>query len=166
LISGLAAVMMVLLVWLHLFAAIAWIGGMLFLSVVLVPVLKREPFASQKAVFFRATAGRFRAVVWGAIAVLLLTGPMLLHQRGIPIADPTGWPKILATKLGLVAILLLLTMIHDFILGPRVLQIVQTPTENRTRSEHTLIVWSPWVARFSFILALAVLFAAVILART
>ena len=65
-----AASMMVLLVWFHLLAAIAWIGGMLFLSVVLVPVLRCEPFASQKAVLFRAIAGRFRAVVWGAIAVL------------------------------------------------------------------------------------------------
>lgn len=105
--------MMVLLVWLHLLAAIAWIGGMLFLSIVLVPVLRCELFASQKAVLFRAIAGRFRAVVWGAIAVLLFTGPLLLHERGIPIADPSGWPKILAAKLGLVIILLLLTLIHD-----------------------------------------------------
>lgn len=158
--------MMVLLVWLHLLAAIAWIGGMLFLSVVLVPVLKREPFVSQKAVLFRAIAGRFRAVVWGAIAVLLFTGPLLLHQRGIPIADPSVWPKILATKLGLVAILLLLTLIHDLLLGPRVARIVQAPTESRTRLDHTLVVWSPWVARFSLLLALAVLFAAVVLVRT
>ena len=165
-IGGLAASMMVLLVWLHLLAAIAWIGGMLLLSIVLVPVLRCEPFASQKAVLFRAIAGRFRAVVWGAIAVLLFTGPLLLHQRGIPIADPSGWPKILATKLGLVTILLLLTLIHDLILGPRVLQIAQIPTESRTRFEHSLVLWSPWVARFSFILALAVLFAAVVLVRT
>jgi copper resistance protein D len=158
--------MMVLLVWLHLLAAIAWIGGMLFLSVVLVPVLKREPFASQKAILFRTTAWRFRAVVWGAIAVLLLTGPLLLHERGIPIADPSGWPKILATKLGLVAILLLLTLIHDLLLGPRVARIVQVPTESRTRLDHTLVVCSPWVARFSLVLALAVLFAAVVLVRT
>ena len=86
---------MALLVWLHLLAAIAWIGGMMFLSVVLVPVLKREPFASQKAVLFRTTARRFRSVVWGAITVLLVTGPFLLHQRGIQILGPPGWPKIL-----------------------------------------------------------------------
>ena len=158
--------MMVLLVWLHLLAAIAWIGGMLFLSGVLVPVLRCEPFASHRSVLFRALAGRFRVVAWGAIAVLLLTGPLLLHQRGIPIADPSGWPKILAAKLGLVTILLLLTLIHDLILGPRVLRIAQIPTDSRTRFEHSLVLWSPWVARFSFILALAVLFAAVVLVRT
>ena len=165
-ISGLAAAMMVLLVWLHLLAAIIWIGGTIFLSVVLVPVLKREPFASMKALLFRTIAHRFRAVVWGAIAVLLFTGPLLLHQRGIPIADPSGWPMVLVAKLGLVAILLFLTLTHDLIIGPRVVKILQLPTESRTRSDRALVLWSPWIARFSLFLALALLFAAVMLVRS
>ena len=33
-ISGPAAAMMVLLVWLHVLAAVSWIGGMMFLSLV------------------------------------------------------------------------------------------------------------------------------------
>ena len=75
-----------------------------------VPVLKREPFASQKTLLFRLSPAGSGRVVWGAIAVLLLTGPLLLHQRGIPIADPSGWPMVLVVKLGLVATLLLLTV--------------------------------------------------------
>jgi len=157
---------MVLLVWLHVLAAVSWIGGTIFLSVVLVPVLRREPFASQRALLFRTIAHRFRAVVWGAIAVLLFTGPLLLHQRGIPIADPSGWPMVLAVKLGLVTILLLLTLTHDLILGPRVGKILQLPTESRTRFDQSLVLWSPWIARFSLFFALAVLFAAVWLVRS
>jgi putative copper resistance protein D len=155
-----------LLIWLHLVAAVSWIGGMVFLSVVLVPILKREPFASQKTLLFLAMARRFRVVVWGVIAVLLFTGPLLLHQRGIPIADPSRWPTTLAVKLGLVTILLLLTLAHDLIIGPRVGRIVQLPTESRTRFDYALVLWSRWVARFSLLLALAVLFAAVMLARS
>ena len=155
-----------LLIWLHLVAAVSWIGGMVFVSVVLVPILKRESFASQKTLLFLAMARRFRVVVWGAITVLLFTGPLLLHQRGIPIADPSRWPTVLAAKLGLVTILLLLTLTHDLIIGARVGRIVQLPTESRTRFDHALVLWSRWVARFSLLLALAVLFAAVILART
>jgi uncharacterized membrane protein len=166
LISGLAAAMMVVMVWLHVLAAVSWIGGSIFLSVVLVPVLRREQFASQKALLFRTTALRFRVVVWGAIATLLLTGPMLLHQRGIPIADPAGWPMVLSIKLGLVAILLLFTVTHDLIIGPRVGRILQIPVESRTRLDHTLVIWSPWIARFSLVLTLAVLLAAVMLVRT
>ena len=136
--------MMVLLVWLHVLAAVSWIGGTIFLSVVLVPVLRREPFASQRALLFRTIARRFRAVVWGAIAVLLFTGPPLLHQRGISIADPSGWPMTLVAKLGLVTILLLLTLTHDLILGPRVGRILRLTTESRTRFDQALVLWSPW----------------------
>ena len=50
---------MVFLVWLHVLAAVSWIGGSIFLSVVLVPVLRREPFASQKTALIRTTALRF-----------------------------------------------------------------------------------------------------------
>jgi uncharacterized membrane protein len=158
--------MTVLLVWFHVFAAVSWIGGTIFLSVVLVPVLRREQFASQKALLFRTIAMRFRVVVWGSITILLLTGPMLLHERGIPIMNPSGWPTILSIKLGLVAILLLVTGTHDLIVGPRVGKILQIPVESRTRSDHTMVGWSPRIARFSLILALAVLLAAVILARS
>jgi copper resistance protein D len=158
--------MTVLLVWLHMLAAVSWIGGSVFLSVVLLPVLRREPFASQRAMLIRTTALRFRVVVWGAIATLLLTGPLLLHQRGIPISNPTGWPMVLEIKLGLVAILLLFTVTHDLIIGPRVGRILQIPAERRTSSDHALVAWSPWFARSSLILTLAVLLAAVVLVRT
>ena len=157
---------MILLVWFHLFAAVSWIGGTVFLSVVLVPVLRREQFASQKALLFRTIAMRFRMVVWGSIATLVLTGPMLLHERGISIMHPSGWPMVLSIKLGLVAILLLVTMTHDLIIGPRVGRILQVPVESRTRSDHAMVGWSPWIARSSLLLTLAVLLAAVVLVRT
>jgi uncharacterized membrane protein len=155
-----------LLIWIHLVAAISWIGGMIFLSVVLVPVLKREPFSSQRALLFRTVARRFRSVVWGAIAVLLFSGPLLLSQRGVPISDPSGWPMVVTVKLGLVTCLLLLTLTHDLILGPRVVRIMQLPAEHRAGFDQALVLWSPWVARFSLVVALAVLFAAVMLVRS
>lgn len=158
--------MMVLLVWLHMLAAVSWIGGTIFLSAVLVPVLRREPFASQKALLFRTVARRFRVVVWGAITILLLTGFPLLHQRGIPIMNPSGWPMVLSVKLGLVAILLLFTMTHDLIIGPRVGRILQIPAESRTSFDHAMVAWSPWIARASLVLTLAVLLAAVMLVRS
>jgi copper resistance protein D len=158
--------MTVLLVWLHVLAAVSWIGGTIFLSVVLAPVLKREPFASERRLLFRTVARRFRVVVWGAIAILLLTGPPLLHQRGIPIMNPSGWPTILSVKLGLVGILLLVTLTHDLIIGPRVGRILQIPTESRTGFDHAMIGWSPWIARSSLVLTLAVLLAAVVLVRS
>ena len=156
---------MVLLVWLHMLAAVSWIGGMIFLSLVLAPLVRSRKAAPEFMALFRSAARRFRFVVWGAIAVLLLTGPPLLHQRGIPITNPSGWPMILSVKLGLVAILLFVTITHDLIIGPRVGRILQLPTERRTSSDHAMVAWSPWIARCSLLLTLAVLLAAVMLVR-
>jgi putative copper resistance protein D len=129
---------MVLLVWLHVLAAVSWIGGMIFLSVVLVPVLKHEPYASQKALLFRTVARRFRVMVWGAITILLLIGPPLLHQRGIPIMDPSGWPMVLSVKLGLVAILFDSRSHHRASCGADIAD--PHGESDRVRSHHSCIV--------------------------
>jgi len=73
---------------------------------------------------------------------------------------------VLVVKVELVTILLRLTLTHDLIIGPRVRRIVQLPRESRTRFDHALVLWSPWVARFSLVLTLAVLFAAFMLVRS
>lgn len=157
--------MMIVLVWLHLLAAVAWIGGMVFLSFVLVPILKREPFAAQRGALIRAAALRFRLVVWVAIAVLLTTGPLLVMSRGWSPGEPGGWPAVLIVKLILIAILLTLTFAHDLFIGPRVGRILQTPEPSRTGHDRLLVASSSWLPRLSLLLALAVLFAAVSLAR-
>jgi uncharacterized membrane protein len=158
--------MMIVLVWLHLLAAVVWIGGMVFLSLVLVPILKREPFAAQRGALIRTAALRFRLVVWSAIAVLLMTGPLLVISRGWSLGEPDGWPAVLIVKLILIAILLTLTFAHDLFIGPRVGRILQTPEPSRTGHDRLLVASSSWLPRLSLLLALAVLFAAVSLART
>jgi uncharacterized membrane protein len=153
-------------VWVHLLAAVAWIGGMVFLSLVLVPVLRREPFAAQRGAMIRAAALRFRLVVWVAIGVLLTTGPLLLLHRGWSLGEPAGWPAVLSVKLALVTLLLMLTIAHDFFIGPRVSRILQTPEPSRACRDRLLVGASSWLPRLSVVLALAVVFAAVALART
>lgn len=157
--------MTILLVWLHLLSAVAWIGGMVFLSLVLVPILRHEPFASQRGALIRAAALRFRLVVWVAIGVLLTTGPLLLLSRGWSFGEPGGWPAVLAVKLILIAILLALIVLHDFFIGPRVSRILQTPEPSRTGRERLLVAYAAWLPRLSLLLALGILFAAVSLAR-
>ena len=157
--------MTVVLVWLHLLAAVVWIGGMVFLSLVLVPILKQEPFASLRGALIRAAALRFRFVVWVAISVLLMTGPLLALNRGLPLADPAAWPSVLAVKMTLVAFLLALTVAHDFWLGPRLSLILKKPDASRSDYERRLVAWASWLPRLSLLIALAVLAAAVVLAR-
>lgn len=155
-----------MLVWLHLLAAVVWIGGMAFLSFVLVPLLQHEPFAAQRGALIRAAGRRFRAVVWSAAGVLLATGPLLMAARGWSLGDPGGWPAVLTVKLMLVAILLALTVAHDLVVGPRVGRILLMPEGSRTDRERRLVAGSAWLPRASLLVALAVLLAAVTLVRS
>jgi uncharacterized membrane protein len=155
-----------ILVWFHLIAAISWIGGMVFLSLVLAPLLRRQKAAPELMALFRSAARRFRIVVWLSMGMLLSTGPMLLHARGILVMEPTHWPSILRIKLGLAGILLLLTFMHDLLLGPQVVRISAVPEGARTAWQDSLIRTSRWLPRLSLVLALAVLWAAVLLVRS
>ena len=149
--------MLILILWLHLMAAVTWIGGMLFLSLVAVPILKPRTAHPGQADLFRAMAQRFRPIVWGAIGVLLVTGPLLVTFQGWALFEPGQWPSALRIKLGLVAFLLLLTGAHDLVIGPRVGALSRTPPESRTGLERMLVSSTPWLARGSLILALVIL---------
>lgn len=158
--------MVALLVWLHLLAAVAWVGGMLFLSLVLVPELKRQAAEVPRAGLFRAVARRFRLLVWGAVASLLVTGPLLLLFRVPSLTDLSAWPTAAKVKLSLVAALLFVASLHDFWLGPKVGRLKALPDAIRSPADHLQLTLAPWIARGILLLALLVLLAAVVLARS
>jgi uncharacterized membrane protein len=158
--------MMSVLIWIHLIAAVSWVGGMIFLSLVLAPSYRALASKPDVGALFRTSAKRFRLVVWGAVAVLLLTGPMLVLSHGWPLFEPARWPSPLGIKLVLVAALLLMTLAHDLVLGPRVRAILAFPPDKRTASDQTILTAATWLPRVALVLSLAVLFAAVMLARS
>ena len=95
-----------LLVWIHVLAAMTWIGGMVFLSQVLVPELRRAGLVGERLLLFRGVARRFRVVVWLAMPLLIGTGVILPDQRGLALTEPFSWPRPFQIKLTLVACLI------------------------------------------------------------
>lgn len=154
------------LVWLHLLAAVVWIGGMLFLSLVLAPVMRSRAAVPEWPAMFRTAALRFRWMVYGAIVVLLSTGPLLVYERGVLLLSPAGWPPALQLKLALVVVLLMLTAVHDLVLGPQMRSLAAKSDQMRTPWEQALTIVSAWLPRVSVLFSLAVLAAAAVLARS
>jgi copper resistance protein D len=154
------------LVVLHLLAAVTWIGGMVFLSLVLAPLVRGRKAAPEFMALFRSAALRFRPIVWVAIAVLLATGPMLLSLRGISATSPASWPGIVTVKLTLVGLLLFLTLLHDLVFGPQVRRVSAIPDAQRTAGERVIFRTARWLPRLSLLIALVVVIAAAMLARS
>jgi uncharacterized membrane protein len=157
---------MVGLVWIHLLAAVVWIGGMAFLSLVLVPVLRQGGRFVQHAALFKTVALRFRAVVWGAIAVLVGSGLVLATNRAIPLTEPGLWPSVFAVKIATVSLLLSLTLLHDGVVGPAVRRVLARPESERSAFEILLVRYSSLLPRASLLLGLMILLLAVMLARS
>jgi uncharacterized membrane protein len=144
----------------HLLAAMVWIGGMLFLAVVLVPVargLQDPPGVGMR--FLGQAARRFRFPAWGALLVLVATGIWLLVERGIGVTylleEQGSIAGALRIKLALVVAVVALSALHDFGNGPRVARLMQAggrPSASALQQRRLLT----WLARVNVALVLVI----------
>ena len=79
-----------LMKFLHIVAAITWLGGVSFMLFALRPVAAELLTPVQRLPLIAQVLRRFFGLVWGAIAVLLLTGLAMLLGVGMKNA-PLGW---------------------------------------------------------------------------
>ncbi len=158
--------------YIHLLAAIVWLGGMLFLAMVLVPLTRgmQEPPGFSVRLLGSA-ARRFRAIGWGALITLVGTGIWILLERGVnPLNMVTGrgwFLETLRVKVLLVALILVLSAIHDFVIGPRLARMLEVERGPGTGEERILQYrrMVSWLARINLVLALAIPVLSVLLVR-
>lgn len=155
-------------VTLHVLAALLWLGGMFFLGAVGAPVLRRVEPPALRAELFSRLGEQFRLVGWSAIAVLLVTGFVNLHYRGMLRAElwgsaafwGTGIGKALAWKLVTVTIMISISAVHDFVHGPASVRLRPGSEEAlRARRKAALL------ARVNALVGVVLVIAAVRLAR-
>jgi len=128
--------------WLHVLAAITWIGGMLFLALVLVPVTRQLEDRALRARLVHAVGARFRTVGWLALGVLVATGlGNLWLYPSLLTAPRFQW------KLGLVVLALALSAVHDFVLGPRA---------GVAGADPSLRMRASWLARLNVLVVLVI----------
>lgn len=156
-------------VLLHILAAITWFGGILFLVLVVVPWLRRGDRA-KAAAFLMETGTPFRKVGWICFALVLATGTFNLWYRGVRLGDfvdpawlgsPFG--KAVVIKLGLFAVTLVVSGVHDFYLGPRAsIAVEQDPGSAEAERLRKL---ASKLGRWTALLALALVWVGVLIVR-
>ena len=90
--------MSALLKFLHVAAAIAWLGGIGFMLAAFRPVAGALLAPPQRLPLIAQVVGRFFVLVWVAVAILLLTGLGMLLAVGFKNA-PVGWHVMLGVGL-------------------------------------------------------------------
>lgn len=101
--------------FLHVTAAMGWVGGQLMLSGVVLPVLRGALEPAERGPLVHATARRFAAISnFCLLPILLVTGISLAWHRGVTFEsfrDP-GYGRLLGIKLFLVVISVVLAALH------------------------------------------------------
>lgn len=130
--------------FLHLAAALTWVGGMIFVALVLVPVTRGIEDAALRRRLVHETGMRFRAVGWGAVTLLVATGLTNIWLRPELLTLSRFWVKAV-----LVTVAVVLSALHDFVLGPRA---------GRPDAAPSLRPAASWVARVNLLLVLVVVY--------
>lgn len=149
-------------VWLHILAAAVWIGGMVFLGVVLIPVLRQREPRSVRTQLLYQTALRFRWAGSATLGLLMVTGIANLGFRGYGWSDlwsgalwQGAWGHTLGWKLALVGLVLAVSAAHDFYLGPRATRVMKAQPDSPEAKRWRRL--SSWVGRLTVLLSLVIL---------
>lgn len=157
------------IVYLHIISAVTWLGGMLFLAMVMVPLARRDGgggFAT-----LREAAKKFVPIAWASKIVLAVTGGYLAWtyfgvRPGTFFGGEGHFLQFLQMKTGLFLIVVLLSLAHDFWLGPRMLERLEAARASGAPLPSGLgRLFVQWAARVNLLLVLAVVALAVWMTR-
>jgi uncharacterized membrane protein len=156
-------------VFVHVLAACAWIGAMIFFVVAVVPVVRRPELRAVSLDLVRRVGARFRVLGWTCLIVLVATGITNLALRGfLPQLTMgafwrTDFGRTLTYKLVAVVLVVIATAAHDLLSGASAMRRLQqdpsSPAAQRIRR------MASWLGRSTLLLSLAVLLFAVWLVR-
>ena len=155
--------------WLHLLAAIVWIGGLAFISMVLAPTLRDPALRAQAVPLLRAAGRKFMRIGYASLLVLTVTGVANLFFKAggsfgpVEAWWPTTYGRLLAAKLVLVALVIALSLYHDFAVGPAATRAMQA--EPGSPSALALRRRAALLGRANALLSLVIMTLALLLVR-
>lgn len=142
-------------VFIHVIGAAFWIGGMLFLPLIVLPGIKNNP---ERAQILYTTGIKFRTYGWIAVSLLIISGIFNMYFRGVPLEweflTENKYGKLLGLKLGFFFFMLIVGAIHDFYVGKKAIE-----------NEGKLKVIARWSGRISLLMAIIIAFLGVALSR-
>ncbi len=160
----------ILSVWLHIVSVAVWLGGSLFLALVIVPVLRRPENRDGAAQLVYAAGVRFRAVGWTCFGILVATGIYNLNHRGNDwsyLWSGLLWQgrqgRALAVKLGLVGAVFVISFVHDWYIGPKASEkLLADPTSTEAQKLRKV---ASLIGRANVLLGLAIVVMAALFVR-
>jgi len=112
----------------HILSAVVWLGGMFFLVMVMLPIARKAMQSSAPEAFgmMRYAAKKFLPIAWAAMILLGISGAYLATDHwgirpNIFFTDDGRFMQILRVKTFLFLFVVVLSLLHDFWLGPKIM---------------------------------------------
>ena len=109
------AIEQVIVTWAHLVSASIWVGGGIFLGVVLAPLLKKMSFSTEERLELMIKTGRrFNKIALPSLIILIVTGIYNSHLmlQSPEILFSSSYGAFLITKIILVVALIVTFVVH------------------------------------------------------
>lgn len=147
-------------IFFHIIFGAFWIGGMLFLPLVLLPSIKNHP---DRILLLQKTGIKFRFFGWIALVGLAITGISNIYFRGLPLTWEyileSDYGKLLSLKVLLFVLMLLIGGIHDFYIGNKSIE------EMKNNPNGNFKQMARWSGRINLLLAFSIAFIGIALSR-
>lgn len=109
------AIEQAIITWIHLTSAAIWVGGGLFLGVVLAPILKKTSMSLEERISLMVSVGRrFNRIALPSLIILIITGIYSSHSL---LSNPnllfeTSYGSFLIIKIILVIAVIITFIVH------------------------------------------------------
>jgi len=147
-------------VFVHVICVAFWIGGMLFIPLILVPSIQKEP---NRILLLYKTGIKFRFYGWLSVTTLFITGFFNMYFKGLPLTwdffTHSNYGKLLSIKLTLFVLMLLIAGIHDFYYGSKSIDEMQNTTNTKFK------LMARYTGMINLLLALIIAFLGIALSR-
>lgn len=157
--------------YLHILAMSAWVGGMFYIMLVEVPVLRKKMNASDFSINMALLGKRFQKVGWILLILLLVTGlsNIMLEDSIADMMRNENYSKSIAVKMILFMLMLINTAMHTFYLGPKMSTIAEkslTEESDEVSAEYAKLKKRSMISSgFSLLLSLVIVYYGLIASR-
>ena len=144
-------------VWLHIIGGAFWIGGMLFLPLVLLPGIKDHP---DRKNLLMATGLKFRFYGYIVLAMMFITGLLNIYLRGLSFSFNffimTRYGQLVELKIILFVLMITISLLHDLIVGRKAVE----QMENKN-----IKLIARWTGRLLLLISLIMAYVGVVISR-
>ena len=142
--------------FIHILAGVTWVGGIIYMILVLLPSLGAIEPASA-GVLMSGLSKRFTRVAWTSIILLIITGGMRILP-GTLFDFSSQYGTFFTIKLGSVLLMILIALYITFALYPKVRKLAPAPGEEPSAEFVSLQRQLPLLAKINVILGILVIF--------